>query len=117
MKVEIKGYECICTRELSDRRFTKGSWSDAESNFLYNVKKELIKQGYDVIKKRMCKDGHLTDDTHQYIRTRKPSGNPLKDIYVVNDSYAIYDAGERFNTDGVVSLTVYTNVFEGVSND
>jgi hypothetical protein len=112
MKVQIKGKECIVTRESSDRRFTRGSWSDAESSFLYNVKKELIKQGYDVIKKRMWHDGHLTDDTHQYIRTRKPSGNPLKDIYVVNDSYAVYDAGERFNIDGVVSLSVYTGVFE-----
>lgn len=111
MKVEIKGNTCIVTKEPNDRRFSRGSWSDAESNFLYQVKKELIKQGYDVIKKRMHKDGHLTDNYRQYIRTRKPSGNPKKDIYVVNEDYCYYDAGEEFNKEGKVSLTVYSGVF------
>jgi hypothetical protein len=47
---------------------------DPNSTFFYHVKRVLLQQGYDVIKKQMCKDGHLTDTGRQYIRSRKLKG-------------------------------------------
>lgn len=103
MKVELnleKGY-CKVTKEQGDPRFTRGGWSvDAESTFLYHVLKELKKQGYDVIKKRMWKDGHMVDDTQQYIRTRKYMDSEHfapGEFAIYNDAYALYDLGEEFN--------------------
>jgi hypothetical protein len=107
----LKGNQCVVTKEPGDPRFSKGTWGDAESRFLYHVKLELIKQGYDVIKKRMWHDGHIVDDTNQYIRTRKPSGVPQHDIYVYNGMYDTYDAGEEFNRDGTYTLMVDREVF------
>jgi hypothetical protein len=85
-------------KEKGDPNFKRSGWGDAESTFLYHVKQELQKQGYDCIKKRMWKDGHLVDDTQQYIRDRK--GNWC----VYNWMYATYDAGEVFNEDGAYEL-------------
>jgi hypothetical protein len=86
------------TKEKGDPHFSRSGWSDAESTFLYRVKQELIKQGYDCIKKRMWKDGHMTDDQHQYIRDRKGKW------FIYNASWAVYDAGEKFNEYGEVDL-------------
>jgi hypothetical protein len=82
MKVELAKYHCIITREKDDLKIY------SESLLLYKVKQELIKQGYDVIKKRMWKDGHLYgDDTLQYIRSRYPN---LKGYFAIYDGqYAI----------------------------
>jgi hypothetical protein len=86
------------TKQKGDPRFSRSNWADAESTFLYHVKQELIKQGYDCIKKLMRKDGHMVDDTQQYIIDRKG------DWCIRNNFYAVYDAGERFNQDGVIEL-------------
>lgn len=85
-------------RETGDPTFKRSGWADAESTFLHHVKQELIKQGYDCIKKRMWKDGHLVDDTQQYIRDRKATW------CIRNNFYAVYDAGERFNEYGTIEL-------------
>ena len=61
-----------------------------ESIFLHHVKKALIAQGFDVIKKRMWKDGHLVDDTQQYIRMRDCSW------CIYNSIYAVSGANTRF---------------------
>lgn len=102
MKVTLDfGYKtCTVLKEEGDPRFHNTDWASAESTFLYHVKKELEKQGYDVIKKRMWKDGHLVDDTQQYIRTRKDG------FYIYNDYHAICDAGEEFNETGNVNLAL-----------
>jgi hypothetical protein len=81
-----------------------GYTSGPESLLLYHVKKELIAQGHDVIKKRMWKDGHLVDEDCQYVRTRNM--NASEGIMVWNGNHQIYDAGERFNEDGTVTLHV-----------
>lgn len=68
-----------------------------ESFLLHLIKKELIKQGHDVIKKRMWKDGHLYGDTQtQYIRTRnKKTGFMVYDgNYALRFMYEDYNAGE-----------------------
>lgn len=89
---------CFVTREDSDPRFSNGGYADAESTLLYHVKKELVKMGYDVIKKRMWKDGNMVDDSQQYVRSRN-----LKDptaFAVYNDCYATSNAGLDFNKNG-----------------
>jgi hypothetical protein len=80
----------VIKQETDKKKYKKG-YALPESGFLYDVMKELKKQGYDVLKKRMWKDGHLVDDDQQYIRERK--GN----FYIYNTQYALYDAGEEFN--------------------
>ena len=95
MKVTINNNTVSVNRTDDKERFYN------ESQLLYQIKNELIKQGYDVIKKRMWKDGHLmgNDDT-QYIRER-------------NYKFAIYDGEYQirflhkdFNKDGYVTLSI-----------
>lgn len=81
-------------KEKGDKRYSRG-YALPESGFLYDVMQALKKQGYDVIKKRMAKDGHMMDDLQQYIRTRKTSGNDSFCIY--NCMWATYDLGEEYN--------------------
>ena len=78
-------------KQKGDPIFHSTEWAQAESTFLYHVKKQLQSAGYDCIKKRMWKDGHLVDDEQQYIRDRKG------EWCIYNDAYAIYDAGEKFS--------------------
>jgi site-specific DNA-adenine methylase len=85
---------CLVTKETSDKRYSDSNWSNAESTFLYHVLQELKKQGHDLIKKRMYKDGHLVEDTQQYIRSRKANKNL---VMIYNMDYSIYDAGLKFN--------------------
>jgi hypothetical protein len=105
MKVEINKYTgvVLVTKEKGDPVFRNSGWALAESTFLYHVKKELEKQGYDCIKKRMSSDGHMMDDEQQYIRDRKWKW------YIYNGRYATFDAGMEFNERGVVDL--YYNEF------
>lgn len=113
MKVRIEGSACIVTREPGDPRFKASEWTvDPESTLLYHIKNILNKQGYDLIKKRMWKDGHMVDDKQQYLRTRKPSGDPQKDIYIWNGSWAIAGAEEDFNERGETTLSVEYDVFK-----
>lgn len=117
MKVVLKDNRCIVTKEPSDPIFRNSGWDKSrpgdagESRFLYHIKLALIQQGYDLIKKRMAKDGHLVDDHQQYLRTRKPSSNPAKNICVYNDRWAIEGAEEQFNKTGQSELTVVTDIF------
>ena len=100
--LNLDNHFCKVEKEEGDPHFSNSGWTYAESIFLYHVKRELIKQGHDVIKKRMWKDGHMTDDTNQYIRSRN-----VKDpeaFYVYNSNCAIWDAGIKFNDTGMVLL-------------
>lgn len=112
MKVmlDFDNHKCVITKEPGDPVFRNGGWAGnyaRENRFFYWVKKELIKQGHDVIKKNMGSDGHMTNDKQPYVRTRKP---PLEDKHdksrfmIWYGSWAINDAGEVFNEEGQVSL-------------
>ena len=92
MKVLVQDTIIKVQKEDTDKKFYN------ESAFLHALKKELILQGYDVIKKRMWKDGHLVDDTQQYIRVRDFSW------CVYNDHYAISDLSDDFEKYGNVVL-------------
>lgn len=102
MKVilNIKEKNCQVIKEQGDPRYTHGGWGDAESRFLYHVLKALKAQGYDVIKKRMWRDGHMVDSTQQYIRTREFLDTPKDaegEFAIHSQGYALYDLGEEFN--------------------
>jgi hypothetical protein len=112
MNVKIDGCRCIVTREPGDPSFRGIRNDKGESRLLHHVKLALIGQGHDLIKKRMWKDGHLVDDRQQYLRTRKSTGDSSRDIYIYNDHYAIWSAGERIMNDGTVTLAVITGVFD-----
>lgn len=82
MKVELGKYHCTITREKGDPKVYN------ESLLLHKIKLELIRQGHDVIKKRMWKDGHLMgDDKLQYIRSR----NLSKKFQDSHDFIMVYD--------------------------
>jgi hypothetical protein len=116
MKVEMREHSCIVTREEGDKRISGGERNAAgESQLLHQVKQELIAKGYDLIKKRMWKDGHLVDDLQQYLRTRKASGDPAKDVYIYNGHWAIEGADSTYNELGSVALTVISSVFTDTS--
>jgi hypothetical protein len=112
MKVEIMDNTCVVTKEEGDPRFSGKVYSAGESRLLYHIKLNLNAQGYDLIKKRMYKDGHLVDDTQQYLRTRKPSGAPDKDIYIWNTYWQIRGAEVDFNECGKTTFGVEKNVFK-----
>ena len=111
MKVEIKGNACVVTREAGDPKYYGVVNAAGESKLLYHVKKELNKQGYNLIKKRMHKDGHMVDDLQQYLRARKDTGNPVKNISIHNDNWSVEGADVPFMKDGHVILTVTRNIF------
>lgn len=105
MKVELnpeKGY-CLVTREPGDKAYYGIQNAAGESKLLYDVKKILNQQGYNFIKKRMWKDGHLVDDLQQYLTERKPVGKRLLAIY--NNFWALRGAEEDYNK-GEVQLMV-----------
>jgi hypothetical protein len=86
-------------KEQGDKRYKRG-YAPPESGFLYDVMHELKDQGYDVIKKRMAKDGHMMDDTQQYIRTRKYMTSPtgtFGEFCIYSRVYALVDLGEEYN--------------------
>jgi len=112
MKVEITGYRCVVTKEAGDKNHFYGIVNaSGESALLYAIKNVLNKQGYDLIKKRMYKDGHLVDDIQQYIRARKKTGNPEKDICIYNGNWQIHGAEQHYNEYGTVSLNVEKDIF------
>lgn len=110
MKLELKGNRLIVTREPNDPKYYGVRNGAGESNLLHAIKTQLNKDGFDLIKKRMWKDGHLVDDIQQYLRTRK-KGNPKGDIYIYNDCWSIRGANEKFNN-GEVELYVEYNAFK-----
>jgi hypothetical protein len=111
MKVEIKNNVCVIISEPDDPKFYGTVNAAGESRLLFHVKKILNDRGYDLIKKRMHKDGHLVSDMQQYLRTRKPSGDPQKDIYIWNSMWAVAGANDYLNANGMVTLSVMPNIF------
>jgi thymidylate kinase len=112
MQVTISGNQCTVVKEKGDPKCSGVVNAAGESRLLYHVKNILNAQGYDLIKKRMAKDGHLMDDMQQYLRTRKKTGDPKKDIFIYNSNWSVERADEPFNREGKVILTVVTDVFK-----
>jgi hypothetical protein len=70
-----------------------------ESQLLHHIKLELKKQGFDVIKKRMYKDGRLVDDNQFYLRDRKSK------FYIYDQAFAVRNLAADYNNDEQVCLT------------
>ena len=114
MIVSIVGSSCYVYREDGDPIFRPNrsvlswsapGWHGAESRLLHHVKRILNQRGYDLIKKRMWRDGHLfgSDET-QYLRSRDLKMIPSLQVY--HSNYATEIAAELFNKLGMVELTV-----------
>jgi hypothetical protein len=89
--------KCTITKEAGDEKFY------SESVLLYHVKNILNKDGHDLIKKVMSKDGHMVGgDTYPYyLRDRKSK-------YCIYDpNYCLRSIAEDFNERGVVELEIW----------
>jgi hypothetical protein len=114
MIVTIVDRTCYVYRQHGDPVFcpnrSGSSWSPpgwygAESRLLYRVKLILNARGYDLIKKRMWRDGHMVGTEHtQYLRSRRVRGKPSICVYHAN--HAVEIAAESFNKLGRVELAV-----------
>jgi hypothetical protein len=108
MKIEMTRLPNSTTGFLTAKATLGDKKIYSESTLMHHIKQELIKQGHDVIKKRMWKDGHLVDDTIQYIRSRKLKPEP--DSIAVHDHlYVIRNLAEDYRTYGEVNLQVLYN--------
>jgi hypothetical protein len=122
MKLKFEYPNLTVTREKGDKAYyaSPSSWGDAESAFLYNLKKklntlasgEVFQAGYNHyrpirwIKKRMWKDGHMKDEQQQYLRTTTPicydgDGNPFYGC-LYNDHWAINGLDTDFNNGSAI---------------
>ncbi len=110
MRVEFHNSHIIVYREKGDKAYYGIVNAAGESNLLYALKNLLNKMGYDLIKKRMWKDGNLVDDKQQYIRARKRTRDPEKDIYIFNGMWAIKGCEEDYNA-GSCRLELQKNIF------
>lgn len=96
MKYKFDANSLVVTRGNDKKVYT-------ESGFFYQLKNALIKDGYDVIKKEMVKDGHMVSENVYYVRSRnmkKPGAFMAWDT-----AYAIRGTYEPYN-DGEVTLTI-----------
>ena len=104
MKVTLNHKSCLVERQPGDRIPRDGGWGTAESRLYYWIKRELQKQGHDVIKRRMQADGHMYgDDKLPYIRDRKHA------FYIYDGEYAVRSIVEQFKDKGQVILLVQRN--------
>ena len=94
MKLKFNNNKLVIERTDNKKFYNEG-------NLLHQVKKHLIKMGYDVIKKRMERDGHLmADETQQYIRDRQWK------FAIYDNEYAIRLLHEDYNQVGKITLAV-----------
>jgi len=101
---------CIVEREEGD----EGFYSD--SRLMYHMKQELNSQGFDFIKKRMWRDGHLVDDSQQYLRERKKGRNDNDPMMIWWPNYSVCNAYPEYN--GFVRVTfMYWGKEQGAVND
>ena len=70
-----------------------------ESRLLYYLKNWLNANGWDLIKKRMWRDGHLMDDMQQYLRSRKGGA-----VMIYNNRWAIEGIERPWNDGELVRL-------------
>jgi hypothetical protein len=110
MKLEFENNKLHVYREPGDPKYYGIINAAGESRLLHTIKKQLNAKGWTLIKKRMWKDGHLKDELQQYLRTRKPTGDPNKDVYIYNPYWAIQGAEVDFNV-GHLILAVERGVF------
>jgi len=112
--VSIVGTSCYVYREPQDPKFlpnkSKNSWSPpgwfgAESRLLHHIRKILNARGYNLLKKRIWRDGHMFGSDHsQYLRSRSLKATPS--LYIYHPNVALEVAAESYNVLGMVELEV-----------
>ena len=90
MKVILDAHACLVEREPGDRKLYQ------DSLLFHVVRNELRRQGFDVVKRLMWKDGHLTDDSRHYVRERSWK------FAVFFESYQLRNAVEDYNRGSVI---------------
>uniref|UniRef100_A0A6M3JS70 Uncharacterized protein n=1 Tax=viral metagenome TaxID=1070528 RepID=A0A6M3JS70_9ZZZZ len=111
MKVTFDKSSMTVEKEHGDKNFYNTDWASGESTFLHCLKKVLNNCGFDLIKKRMWKDGHLVDADQLYLRTRNPSGDSAKDIMLYNAHWQINGLDKDWNQSGKCTLALVQNCF------
>ena len=107
-----EGCSCVTFyREAGDPRFDGIRFAKGEHALFRFVARWLNARGFDVIKKRAQKDGHMIGDQYQpYLRCRKPRAG-VPHVMVWSGFYALRGANEDWNK-GQVSLLLETDCFE-----
>ena len=100
MTVEWRKHSIVCRREDGDPKFYGVMNAAGESRVLYFLKTHLNGEGFDLIKKRMWKDGHLMADMQQYLRSRSQK----EGVMIWNGSWQIEGAEAPWNLHGKVTL-------------
>ena len=111
MQVTFDKSSMLVEKEHGDKNFYTTNWASGESVLLHCLKKMLNNCGFDLIKKRMWKDGHLVDAGQLYLRTRKPSGDPAKDIMLYNAHWQMRGLDEDWRQVGNCRLALVCNCF------
>lgn len=102
MKFKLEYNNLTVIKENNDPKFYVGS------TLLHHIKLALIKKGFDLIKKRMWKDGHLVDDTDLYLRSRNKRTIPQ--IMIYDRESSIRKLTDDWNQEGKVRLEIeFTN--------
>lgn len=102
MRIEWGEHSVTLRREPDDPRYHGVRNAAGESRLLYALRNTLREAGYDVIKKRMWRDGHMVDDLQQYVRTRSKRAG----FMIYNGRFMIEGAERAWNEDGYVRLCV-----------
>lgn len=106
LSLSPKGNGCCTVHyEGGDPLFHGTKNAAGESRLLYHVKQALKAQGYDFVKKRMYKDGHMVSEMQQYLRERN-FRNKKRCLVIYNDHWAIEGAEVDFNLQGKTTLRV-----------
>lgn len=118
--MKLRGNTLTVTKEEHDPKIKRQDYQAAgESHLLHHIKTTLNKAaGVDfLVKKRMWKDGHLMDDSQQYIKTAR-KGADVPHIYLFNNSWAMYGLDQAWHEAGECDLLVMTDVYgKGKTDD
>lgn len=98
MKLTRENSRVTVQRQKGDPRLKN------ESALWYAIRNVLRKEGEDVIKKEMSKDGHMVSDGIFYVRSRKTGKPGAFGIY--DDRYQVRDSAEDYNKGEEVSLSL-----------
>ena len=107
MRFELSDHTITAIRENGDPKFYGVKNAAGESRLLYQIKVLLNNNGFDLIKKRMWKDGHLVDAYQQYLRVRHDRTD-TPHVAIFSSFFAIHGAEEEWNK-GKVTLSMETD--------
>ena len=110
MQIVFSSGHVTLTREKGDPRFYGVQHAKGEHGLFRYLARELNATGFDVIKKRAQKDGHMIGDEYQpYIRTRTARQDRTH-IMIYSGFYQLRGANEDWNK-GEVSLILIHDSF------